>query len=337
MDGAPASAPAVTVVIPNWNRGDLLAPLLDELHAQTRPPEEIIVVDNGSTDESCELARRAGARVISLPANLGFARAVNAGVEEAHTGWILILNNDVSLPPSWLETLLASAISQQAWFATGKLVRHDRPSILDATFDAVCRGGCAWRCGSERPDSPLWSEPRVIHLAPLTAGLFRRELFHRAGLLDPRFESYLEDVEFGLRCAAQGFRGIYEPAATASHRGSATLGAWNKDTVRRMARNQVFLAAKHFKGTPRWPIVVAHVLWGLLALRRGRGLAWLRGKFEALAAIRKQGWQDSASSEQLWAAIQESELLILELQKRTGFDWYWKAYFLLAGCRRERA
>ena len=61
------------------------------------------------------------------------------------------------------------------------------------------------------------------------------------------------------------------PAAVAQHRGSATLGAWNSDTVRRIARNQVLLAAKHFRGQPRWPIVAGQLLWGLLALRHGRG------------------------------------------------------------------
>lgn len=337
MDARSAGTPTVAAVIPNWNRGDLLLSLLHDLHAQTRPPDDIIVVDNGSTDQSLDVARHNAGQLVALPSNLGFAAAVNAGIRKARAEWILILNNDVSLPPSWLAILLASAVRRQAWFATGKLVRYDQPSVLDATFDAVSRGGCAWRCGSGRPDSPLWSEPRAIHAAPFTAALFRRELFDRVGLLDQRFESYLEDVDFSLRCAALALQGLYEPAAVARHRGSATLGAWNKDTVRRTARNQLFLIAKHFNGAPRRPILVAQLLWGLTALRHGRGVAWLHGKFQGLTAIRQQEWQGSISPEGLWAAVLESEKLILELQRRTGFDWYWKIYFLLAGNCWERA
>ena len=82
-------------------------------------------------------------------------------------------------------------------------------------------------------------------------------------------------------------RGFIEPAAVAWHRGSATLGAWNSDTVRLIARNQVLLAAKYFRGQPRWPIVAGQLLWGFLALRHGRGLSYIRGKISGLRFARK--------------------------------------------------
>src|SRR5580704_16573906 len=154
-----------------------------------------MVVDNGSTDDSAAVAARAGAHVITLAANAGFAAAINRGIREASgSEWIGVLNNDVTLAPDWLACLVAELERNDAWFATGKLLNSQAPEVIDGSFDAVCRGGCAWRCGHGRLDSPVWNQQRSIQLAPFTAAVFRAGLFERVGLLDESFESYLEDV-----------------------------------------------------------------------------------------------------------------------------------------------
>src|SRR5580704_15815789 len=109
----------VAAVVPHWNRRDLLQTLIASLRAQTRALDEIIVADNGSSDDSAALAESLGARVLRLEKNLGFAAAVNRGIDAARTDWIAILNNDVTLAPDWLEKLLVAAETTKAWFATG--------------------------------------------------------------------------------------------------------------------------------------------------------------------------------------------------------------------------
>ena len=319
-----------TAVIPTWNRRDLLLNLFESLRAQTRPFDEIIVVDNGSTDDSAELAERAGAKVLRLGRNMGFAAAVNRGIEAAETDWVAILNNDVTLEPDWLEKLLAEP--EDAWFATGKILQAADRSLVDGAFDEISRGACASRCGSGKPDGPTWNQVRRIRLAPMTAAIFRRQLFRDVGLLDETFGSYMEDVEFGLRCAMAGREGLYVPSAIAYHRGSATLGGWSKDTVWRIARNQVLLAVKHFQGQPRWPIVAGQVLWGLLALRHGRGAAFLRGKLAGFRDARRMERvsTNEYTSKDLARVLEASEANILALARETGFDSYWRAYFWLS-------
>ncbi len=322
----------VTVVIPHWNRRYLLVSLLDSLARQTQSPAEVVVVDNGSADDSVEAARRAGARVVEMGVNAGFARAVNRGVGEARTPLVAVVNNDVDLDPGWLEALAAAIARDGAWFATGKIYRTGAASILDATWDALSRGACAWRCGEGRADGEEWSAPRPIRMAPFTAALFRRDLFARAGPLDEDFESYLEDVEFGLRCATQGLWGVYDPTAIARHRGSATLGVWHRETVRRMARNQLLLVAKHFPSLWRfryaWPVLVGQLLWGLVAIRHRAGLAWLQGKAEGLTRFRarRRICRDARVLEEV---LERSEADIRRLQQATGYDWYWRLYFAL--------
>jgi GT2 family glycosyltransferase len=325
----------VTAVVPHWNRRDLLQTLLANLGKQTRPFDEIIVVDNGSGDDSVEVAEGAGAKVIRLGSNLGFAAAVNRGIESSKADWIAILNNDVTLAPDWLEQLLA-AEKEQAWFATGKTLSASDRNQIDGTFDAVSLGACACRCGSGKPDGPFWDQPRRIQMAPMTAALFQRRLFEEIGSLDETFESYLEDVDFGIRCAIHDRWGVYIPAATAYHQGSSTWGQWNKYWVRLIARNQVLLTAKHFGGLSRWPIVAGQLLWGLVALRHGCAGAYLQGKMAGMRVARSIPAQRPASENieafhKVVASVQESEKTILEVQRQTGFDHYWRAYFWLRG------
>jgi GT2 family glycosyltransferase len=323
----------VSVIIPNWNGAGLLHATLTCLGRQTVRPGEIIVVDNGSSDQSIAVAAAAGVRVIALPENQGFCRAVNAGIRDAGGDWIVILNNDVEVAQDWLATLLDCAIARDAWFATGKLIAADRATHLDGAWDAICRGACAWRCGTARPDGPAWNSERSIRFAPFTAALFRTELFSRVGLLDEVFESYLEDVDFGIRCATKGYSGVYVPEATARHKGSATLGRWHKETVRRISRNQLLLVARHF---PRhwivrygWPVLVGQALWGLLALRHGAGLAFVKGKVEGMRRFRQVRNDAQSSASALSTILRESENEIHDLQRQTGYDLYWRLYFAL--------
>ena len=314
----------VTAIVPVWNGRELLEKLLVTVARQTVPVAEVIVVDNGSTDGAPESAERWGARVIRMGRNAGFAAAVNRGVAESRAEWLAILNSDVELADDWLARLAQNA----RWFASGKILSAARPGRIDGGWDLISRAACPWRAGQGRPDGPFFSSAREIAMAPFTALLVKADLFRLAGPLDERFESYLEDVDFGMRCALGGYRGVYVPEAVARHHGSATLGRWNPESVRRMARNQVWLVAKHYppelRARWRWPIFVGQALWGLVALRHGAGLAWLRGRREG-----QIGTVNTSATPSIEKLLAESEGEIGSLQEKTGFDWYWRAYFAL--------
>jgi GT2 family glycosyltransferase len=307
----------MTVVIPVWNRRDLLAPVMATLHAQTAPPARIVVVDDGSTDGAAAEAERLGAEVLRQGRNRGFAAAVNRGIRECGTDLVAIVNNDVTLEPDYLERLGRVMEESGIWFATGKILNARDPRRIDGTFDLVARSACAWRAGNGMPDGPVFSQARRIWSAPATAVIYRRELFERIGAFDETLESYLEDVELGMRCAAAGLGGWYEPAAVAYHQGSATSGIWSAETTRRISRNQVVLAKRYFGLT--WPVAVGQVLWGVVAARHGRFGPWLRGKMEGFRAAgeRAQGRFAGDDGE------------IRRLQEAAGADRYWKWYFAL--------
>lgn len=319
----------ISVVIPNWNGARRLAGLLESLDQQTERGCEVLVVDNGSSDTSQQTVHALGATWIPLDRNYGFARAVNTGIQRAKGDAVAILNNDLTIAPNFLERLSAP-LSTYA-FATPKILMASDPARLDGTFDLTSRGFCSWRAGYGFPASgTAWNRPRAIDSAPMTAALFRRSVFDEVGLLDEQFGSYLEDVDFGIRCGLNHIRGCYEPTAVAWHEGSVTLGGeWNRSSVRLIARNQVLLAKK-YGGLWSWPVLLGQSLWGLTALKRGVAGAWIQGKIEGgRLAVAPCGVECGGRVREMLLS-QEREIPGLMAESGTR-QAYWSYYLALSG------
>ena len=320
--------PRISVVIPNWNGAERLERLLESLDQQTERAYEVLVVDNASSDQSRRAASSHGATWIPLDRNYGFARAVNTGIRQAGGDAIAILNNDITVASNYLERL-GGALEDHA-FATPKIVMASDPARLDGTFDLTSRGFCSWRVGHGFAASDaLWNRPRVIASAPMTACLFRRSVFDQLGLLDEQFGSYLEDVDFGIRCALSGIEGYYEPDAVARHEGSATLGGqWNRSSVQWISRNQAVLSRKY--GFSRsWPVLVGQFLWGLTAAKNGAARAWIQGKIEGYRLDVQTLECEKGRLKQILAS-QEQEIRSLLSESGTS-QLYWRAYMALTG------
>jgi len=325
----------VTILIPNYNGEKLLTECISAALGQTRPPATVLVVDDASTDRSPALAAALGARVLALPVNSGFAHAVNAGVAASRDQWVAIVNSDVTLAPGWLAQLLDAASAADASFACGPITRHDQPAILDGAYDLLSRAACPWRAGSGFPVADL-RPPGDFWLPSLTALLIRRDVFLSTGGLDETFGSYLEDVDLGLRLRRAGIAGVFVPSAFATHRGSATFGAWSPRATRLQSRNQMLLVARHYPDG--WirrfgrAVFAGQLLWGLLALRHGVFGAWFGGKLDALRlwhGVRRA----SPPRDPAWLAphLAACERDIARWQGARPRDSYWRWYFRLAG------
>jgi hypothetical protein len=322
-----------TAVIPVHNRADLLERLLATLGKQTVAFNEIVVVDNASTDGAAEIARAFGCRVIEMGQNTGFACAVNRGWRAASTEWVAILNSDIELDSRWLEHLIAGSVAtgslttggREASFATGTIVSAANHEIVDGTYDLLSRAACAWRAGHGEPARHDVPGSFPIAIAPGTACLYRRGVLDLLGGFDERYVSYLEDVDLGLRCLRDGFIGVYVSNAIAYHHGSATLGRWDPRVVRLISRNQVMLVSRHYDAalfrSCFWAILAGQLLWGLVALRHGSPFAWIAGKADGLRGFHLEGRPSPRLREFL--AASESEI------RRRATGPYWRWYFRL--------
>jgi GT2 family glycosyltransferase len=275
----------VTVVVPNRNGRRWLPGLLGSLAQQTRAPERVIVVDNGSTDGSSQwLAREHRAvEVLSLVANTGFAGAANRGIAAAQTEAVALLNTDVELEPDWLERALAALEADPARAAVaGKLVSLADPGIVDDAGDFLRRDGVCEQRGRFRPDDGRFDDAGEIFSACAGAVVLRTEAVRAVGGFDERFFLYLEDVDLGLRLRLAGWRCWYEPRAVARHAGGGSAQHSERPIAGWVQRNTLLLVLRAFP--LRWAPLVLYrqAAWLWHALRGGTAGALLRGTIAAV-------------------------------------------------------
>ncbi len=246
----------ICVIIPNYNGEAWLGPCLDSLAAQSRPPESVIVVDNGSADRSRELARAhpVAPVVIELEANMGFAAAVNRGIARADADAVALLNNDAVADADWLRAGAAAMekYPQVSMFASLMLGAQDRGRV-DSAGDLYPRDGRPRPRGHGEPADRFAAEAEVFS-ACAGAAFFRKALLDELGGFEESFFAYLEDVDLGFRARARGHCCVFVPAARVYHRGAATdlsdrAGKKPVDSAERVfliARNRLRLVARNW-------------------------------------------------------------------------------------------
>jgi hypothetical protein len=319
----PNDLPLISVVIPNYNGAALLAACLLSLERQSRAGCEVLVVDNGSSDDSVERVRQVAPRAVILrqDRNLGFAGAANAGIRAAAAEWIAILNNDTELETDWLARC-ADAIGNypDAAFFACRILDFARHDLVYSAGDCFLRAGIGYRRGQEQPDRPEYDTEGEAFGACGCAALYRKSALVRVGGYDDRLFAYMEDVELGLRIQASGMRGYYLPAARVYHHGAATSGGeFSPLSVTLRTRNSLLVLLKSvpakilLRCVPM--ILLSQVFWLARVIRHGRILSYLRGLTGALglvpAMLRSRSelrpqWS-SAAVEGLWSAIARSE------------------------------
>ncbi|MDA8306511.1 MAG: glycosyltransferase family 2 protein [Deltaproteobacteria bacterium] len=231
---ASSSGAGVSVVIPVYNQLDYTRKCLDSLRAHGGGIEEIIIIDNGSTDGTAQyLSGLDSATVIMNRENLGCAAAWNQGVEAAGSAWVLFLNNDVVVTSHWIEGMLE--------FAEEKRVDIVSPAIREGAGDYdmdryaqefVARMGRQSRIG----------------VADGICFLVRRAVFEKVGRFDEHFRiGQFEDVDFFRRAAMAGFRLGITGRSFIHHFGSVT-----QNHIRGVERNNSYEAVNRAYYRRKW-------------------------------------------------------------------------------------
>lgn len=252
----PASAARVGVVVLNWNGHEVLRQCLRSLAGANYASLDVVVVDNGSSDESCEMAATEfpGVVVIRNHENLGFCAANNQGVAavfERKNEYVLILNNDTVLHPECIGRLVsraqaepdAAAVSPKIYFWQPR----DRLWFAGGTFSLWT--GCNGHIGYRKRDNPAWNVPASMDFICACAMLVSRRAWQEIGDFDELLFRSAEDIDWSLRARRAGFPLLYEPDAVIWHRESFDI-LHNEGRSRQMyfyIRNRLAVMWKHAK------------------------------------------------------------------------------------------
>jgi N-acetylglucosaminyl-diphospho-decaprenol L-rhamnosyltransferase len=277
-----------TVYIPNFNGAARLGGVLRGLGEQTRPLE-VVLVDNGSSDESVELARRelAGVKAVELGENLGFGRAINRAVAEAPGDPVILLNNDAVPEPRFVEALL-EGLGEGVDAVAGVLLQERAPELIDSAgvvADSTLMGFD--HLHGERAET---AEAAAPPLGPTGgAALYRRSAFEALGGFDERIFLYYEDLDLALRLAARGGRSRLAPQARALHAYSASLGAASARKYAWTGWSRGYMLRRY--GVMRDPRLALRALACESALCAGQ---LLKDRTVSGLGGRLRGWRDAA-------------------------------------------
>ena len=248
----------VSVVIPNWNGEEFLEKCLLSLEKQTLAPDNVIVVDNGSQDESVAIVEHKfpDVELVKLRKNHGFAGGVNRGIEVAMlegATYVALFNNDAVADPEWLNVLV-KAMEQEEKVGIINPKMRGEDELIDSTGEEYSTWGTAFSRGRGEVDHRQYdsNDQRDIFAASGGASLYRTEMFEQVGLFDERFFAYYEDVDISFRARLAGWEVRYEPTAIVHHHIGGTSEKLGPFRQQHMLKNAALLYTKNMPSRLYW-------------------------------------------------------------------------------------
>ncbi|MBD3242272.1 MAG: glycosyltransferase, partial [Chitinivibrionales bacterium] len=237
-----------SVVIVNYNGGELLAPCVESYLSQSTPVVELVIVDNCSTDDSIALTRERfpDIPVIVMPENLGYGAAINAGLR-ATTGDIVVLsNNDLRVDDGWLMAVTKCLRSNpQCGLVASKVLYMADPSKINSVGTLLYGDLTAVNKGLDEMDRGQYDTREEVFGAYGAVMAFRREVFTVIGEFDEEYFLFKEEDDITLRMHRAGWHTLYEPTARVFHRRSLNTGLYSPLKLYYSERNRIWNVAKH--------------------------------------------------------------------------------------------
>ena len=278
----------VAIIVLNWNGITDTLECLDSLQNQTYNNFTIVVIDNGSTDNSAELlkgyhsAHTDNIEIIYNPKNFGFTGGVNTGIEWALNDdydCVALLNNDTIADKNWLKNLVKSAEPKEVGICTGLLLHSDGKTI-DSTGDWYSIWGLPFP-RNRNDKTALAPESEFVFSASGGASLYKTEMLRVIGLFDDDFFAYYEDVDISFRAQLAGWKVAYNSNAIAYHKQGATSKKLPGFAIYQTFKNLPMLFIKNVPRGLLFTVGIrfyfAYYLMLFNAIAKGNGLPAIKG------------------------------------------------------------
>ncbi len=246
------NSPKVSIIILNWNKPEVTGQCLDSLRKASYSNREIILVDNGSADNSVEFFERnyPEAALIRNSGNEGFARGCNIGIRSAAGEYFLLLNNDTEVAPDFLDKLVLAIESGPRIAAVGaRILSYDPPHSVQyagATIPDRFTGRTQSTLVSPQTDPGSVRETGAAHGAAM---LISRKAAEDIGLLYEGYFAYYEEVDWCCRAKRKGYRVLVAGGSVVLHKGldmAAIPWKMSPFQMNLMTRNRIIFMRRNF-------------------------------------------------------------------------------------------
>ena len=286
----------ITIAILNYNGRDLLQSYLPSIIRDADGIAEIMIIDNGSTDESLDYLKQYGEdlSVVALKDNHGFADGYNRGLAHCDTEYVALINSDVRTTPGWLTPIIDLLDGDSSiGMVQPKILSDQRHThfeyagacggYLDAFGYPYCRGRLF---DTAEEDLGQYDEATEVMWTSGAAMIMRTDLFTLAGGFDADFFAHQEEIDLCWRVRRAGYRHICLPQSVVYHLGGATLDYNNPKKVYLNIRNNHWMRNKNYPGAPTIRVGLLRMLLDIAA----SFFYLLQGKPSAMIATWKGLW-----------------------------------------------
>ena len=249
----------IAIVILSWNGGKLFDTFLPSvIKNSTSENIEIIIADNGSTDNSLKQLRQnyPSLKIIELKTNFGFAEGYNQALKQVDAEYLVLLNSDVQVTENWIEPCIQQFEADEKLAAVQpKILSYNHPEYFEYAGAAggftdkfgypFCRGRILNRI---EKDEEQYNKPTNIFWASGACMFVRTNAFKIAGGFDCDFWAHMEEIDLCWRLKSQGFTIKYEPKSVVFHLGGGTLSYESPKKIYLNFRNNLFML---FKNLPK--------------------------------------------------------------------------------------
>ncbi len=239
-----------SIIIVNYNGKHFLKDCLESIKASEASNEEIIIVDNASTDGSRDFLRREfpSVKLVELDRNYGFAEANNRGANAASGRLLVFLNNDTVVTSGWFKSLVETLSSDPATGAVGsKLLLYDQRGKVNSAGASIVFTGGGYDVGFMDIDSGKYNIPGPRGAVCAASMMVRKDEFLALGGFDPLYFMYFEDIDLCWRYWLFGYKVMYEPNSVVYHKFGGTSGKSRHTPLRVFygTRNSIFNILKN--------------------------------------------------------------------------------------------
>ena len=202
----------ISVVTPNYNGVKFLKTFFDSLNNDSEYIGEVIIIDNGSDDNSLEYIKSRKfnfpVKLIENKENLGFSPAVNQGITQSKYDYVFSLNNDTEVKKGSIKALIDLISSDENIFSVqAKMLQYNNKELIDDVGDEY--NLLAWtKKTGENHKSSEFSEVKEIFSSCAGAAMYNKRVLSEIGLFDDNFFAYMEDVDLALRAKINGYEAV---------------------------------------------------------------------------------------------------------------------------------
>jgi len=239
--------PLVSIIILNYNAGNLLLNCVDSVFKSTYPNFEVLVVDNISTDNSHVLCKEKfeKIRLIENKENLGYCEGNNVGIRNANGEFIVILNPDTTVEPNWLDHLMSAYNEFGEGLYQPKFFSLNEKLVLQSTGNMLHIFGFGFARDKGKIDDEKMESIEKINYASGTCLFTSKIVLDKIGLLDPFLFLYHDDLDLGWRAAHIGINSFYVPKSIIYHAESYSI-KWSSKKFYWLERNRKYCLLTHY-------------------------------------------------------------------------------------------